>query len=372
MRILHICNDFCGSKVHSELYKKLDALGIEQTIYTYYRGVGKEGVNQFESKRSVFYYRSILKKRHRILYHQKVRTVYNDLKNVIEENNFDVIHATTLFSDGAIAYKLNRECGIPYVVTVRGTDINEFMLVAVWAWSLGIKILRNASKIVFISKAPMEKFCHHFMIKRILPEIQEKFLLQPNGIDDYWLDNIWRGEKKTGRNILYFGRFDVNKNVVRLIKAVLSLKEYYKDIHLHLVGGNGCNENIIYKLVHENRTHITCHGIVTDKKELQSLYRKCDVFAMPSIHETLGLVYIEALTQGLPILYTKGQGVDGLLDEEVGEKVNALSVKSIANGLARIIDNPDAYMTYKVVKFDQFRWDLIARRYFELYKIICC
>ena len=38
MRILHICNDYCGSKVHANLYRRLDELGVEQTVYAYYRG----------------------------------------------------------------------------------------------------------------------------------------------------------------------------------------------------------------------------------------------------------------------------------------------------------------------------------------------
>lgn len=50
---------------------------------------------------------------------------------------------------------------------------------------------------------------------------------------------------------------------------------------------------------------------------------------MPSYHETFGLVYIEALTQHLAIVYTKGQGVDGMLDSSVGEAVKASSKANI-------------------------------------------
>ena len=37
MKVLHICRDFVGSKVHSELYKHLDNLGLEQIVYSIYR-----------------------------------------------------------------------------------------------------------------------------------------------------------------------------------------------------------------------------------------------------------------------------------------------------------------------------------------------
>ena len=54
--------------------------------------------------------------------------------------------------------------------------------------------------------------------------------------------------------------------------------------------------------------------------------RSCSVFAMPSIFETFGLVYLEALSQNLPVVYTKGQGIDGMFDNTVGIGVDPLSV----------------------------------------------
>ena len=50
MKILHICNDFCGSKVHTNLYKEIDNIDdIEQTIFTYIKDRQLIGKNQFES-----------------------------------------------------------------------------------------------------------------------------------------------------------------------------------------------------------------------------------------------------------------------------------------------------------------------------------
>lgn len=370
MRILHICNGYCGSKVHSELYRRLDALGIEQIVYAYYRGRDQEGKNQFEGKQTQFYYRPILKLRYRILYHQKLRTVSNDLRTIVGREQIDLIHATTLFSDGPIAYRLWKERGISYVVTVRNTDINEFLAVAPWTWSMGFKVLRHAKKIVFISKAPMKKFCQHWFIKRILPKIKDRFVLQPNGVDDYWLDHVQTGEKKLNHNLIYVGRFDVNKNVVRLIHAVIGLKERFPDIKLHLVGGDGAREKQVLELVREYPQYLEYHGKIYDKDVLRGLYSQCNVFAMPSIHETFGLVYIEALTQGLAVIYTQNQGIDGLLDERVGEKVNAWSTDSIQTAISIILDHRSEYISSEVINFEMFRWERIAILYQQIYKSI--
>lgn len=368
MKVLHICNDYCGSKVHANLYKRFDKLGVEQLIYTYYRGGDMEGKNRFEGEFTRFFYRPILKKRHRVLYHEKVQTVYDDLTHSVDNLRFDLSHATTLFSDGPIAYRLFREHGVPYVVTVRNTDINEFLAVAPWAWPMGMKVLKNAQKIVFISKAPMEKFCRHFLIKRILLEIQDKFVIQPNGVDDYWLGHILTGEKSFRHQLIYVGRFDVNKNVMRLIHAVIGLKDQFPDIKLHLVGGDGWREKEVLSFVQKYPQHLEYHGKVYDKDVLRSLYAKCSVFAMPSIHETFGLVYIEALTQNLALIYTKNQGIDGLLDERVGEKVNALSTKSIQNAICKVLEHRSDYLASEVVDFERFRWEEIAKEYKKMYQ----
>ena len=368
MRILHICNDFCGSKVHANLYKRLDDLNVEQTIFTYYRGAGKEGKNQFEAPHTSYIYKGILRIWHRSFYHLKIKKVYSELKKEAAPLDYDLVHATTLFSDGAIAYQLNKDYNLPYIVTVRNTDVNAFLGIAPHTWSMGLKILRNAQRIVFISKALQGKFCKHIAIRRILPDIQNKFILQPNGIDDYWLNNINRNERTTSNNVIYVGRFDKNKNVVRLIKAVLNLKQFFPHIKLHLVGGDGSKEDEVLKLVENHSDCLFYHGKINDIDKLIELYRQCSIFAMPSIHETFGLVYIEALSQNLEILYTKGQGVDGMFDQCVGEAVNSHSIKSIENGLKKMLEQSSGYYAFNIIEFDEFRWEKIAGRYKRIYE----
>ncbi len=368
MRILHICNDFCGSKVHANLYKRLDELNVEQTIFTYYRGTGKEEKNQFEALHTSFIYKGILRIWHRLFYHLKIRKVYSELKKEIIPLDYDLIHATTLFSDGAIAYQLHKEFNLPYIVTVRNTDVNTFLGIAPHTWLMGLKILRNAQRIIFISKALQGKFCKHIAIRRILPDIQNKFVLQPNGIDDYWLNNINRIERTISYNVIYVGRFDRNKNVVRLIKAVLNLRQLFPDLRLHLVGGGGSKEREVLRMIDNHPDCLFYQGQISDKDKLKELYRQCSIFAMPSIHETFGLVYIEALSQNLAILYTRGQGVDGMFDRSVGEAVNPQSIKSIENGLKKYFEQPSAYHPYNIIDFDEFRWEKIAGRYKKIYE----
>lgn len=218
MKILHICNDYSGSKVHANLYAELDKQGVQQTVYTYFREPSLESKNRFEAQSTDFVYRPILSAYHRVLYHKKVCDVYDDLKRQLSQmlSSYNLVHATTLFCDGAVALRLFKEYGVPYIVTVRNTDINEFLGYAPHTWLTGMKVLKDARKIVFISKAMKEKFCRHKFVKTFLREIEDRFMIQPNGIDTYWLEHIKTAPALDNHNVIYVGRFDYNKNVMKL------------------------------------------------------------------------------------------------------------------------------------------------------------
>ena len=92
---------------------------------------------------------------------------------------------------------------------------------------------------------------------------------------------------------------------------------------------------------------------------------------MPSIVETFGLVYLEALSHNLPVVYTRGQGIDGLLDKQVGERVNPLSQSDIARGIAVILRNRPQYEAVSsLVNFPDYSWETIAQHYLKLYETI--
>lgn len=382
MNILHLCNDFCDSKVHKNLYRELDIQGVKQTVYTYFYDSADCGKNRFDAQSTEFVYRPILCQVHKFLYHKKQHDVYEDIKSqlLLAPQTFDAVHATTLFSDGGLALRIYKDYGIPYVVSVRNTDVNDFLVRAPHTWVTGLRILRSASRIVFISKAHKEKFCRHPLIRAILSSIENKFVVQPNGIDSYWIHNVKDSLESNNRNVLYVGRFNRNKNVKRLCHAVVEMRKQYSDIRLHIVGGIGTRsiDNLIYTRGVENMIRkypetIIYHGKIYDNEALKDIYSQCSIFAMPSFHETFGLVYLEALTQHLAIVYTKGEGVDGMFDSRIGESVKASSTEDIKKAIGKILSNRDNYLASELIDFRQFKWDIIASHYIDIYsKAIIC
>src|SRR5690606_2930407 len=95
-----------------------------------------------------------------------------------------------------------------------------------------------------------------------------------------------------------------------------------KRVHLHLIGGGGNVNTEVLKQVDLYKEIMTYHGKIFDLFKLKEHFSEADVFVMPSRNETFGLVYVEAMLQGLPILYTSNEGIDGFYKEKIGEKVS--------------------------------------------------
>lgn len=370
-RVLHIANNYCGSTVYRLLVEALDRLGVEQVVYALAREESAVGRNAPSLMRedSAVVYSTAWKRIYRALYHVKLRAILQDVEKNVDLSKIGLIHAHTLFSDGILALKLKKQFGIPYVVSVRNTDLNLYMRYMPHTWMVGRQILQEADQIIFISKAHMRRAPKWVAAPKDV--LERKAVNIPNGIDDYWLERIdssrhiapigspWR--------LIYVGNFTLNKNVPRLMLAALHLNERGLPATLDIVGAQGRDTNRIVRIAQAHPEIFKLHGEIRDKDRLRALFREMHIFALVSLRETFGLVYVEALTQGLPILYSKGEGVDGFFDEQYGMACNPRSRASIETSLERIME------AYPRLSIDagylsaQFDWRRIAGTYRSLY-----
>ena len=372
MRVLHISCGYVFSKVYYNLFNAIDLAGAEQIVYGPIR---KDEVTEFGERFKSGKYETfcpgILRKWYKFTYHYKQLVMYRDLLKRIDVTKSDIVHAHTLLTDGGLAYKLKKKYNIPYVVAVRNTDVNGFFDKLPHTWHDARKILLNAECVYFISQGLKVKFENHKAVKTIIPQIADKIKIIPNGIDDTFLDNI-NTNRNNNHKVIYVGQFTHNKNVGRLIEAIKSVRaeKDLSDTSLTIIGGGGEDlDESINGIIDSNKSFVTYLGKIYDVQKLMSHYREHTMFAMVSIHETFGLVYIEALSQGLPVLYTKGQGVDGVLDESAGIGVNPFSVNDIADAIKKILRGQEHYSN-ATVSFDTYRWKNIGELYYKEYRKI--
>lgn len=367
--VLHLSNDFTNSKVHSNLYRELDASGIKQTVFVPLRKDAPEN-NRFEAQNTQFVFAHILKRIHRAFFFHKIEKTVKKIEKTVNLNTISCIHATNLFSDGMTALELHRKYGIPYLVAVRNSDLNEFLRYLPHLWWVHRAVLESADKVVFITPNLRQRLLKHFTLAGMRDEIEPKTIVVPNGINEFWINNLQTKNTAEAHHLLYAGNFTRNKNIPRLIHALQTLRTEIPDLHLDVAGDGGNDQERVLALMQRNADWITYHGKITDLEELKSLYRANRIFAMPSKSETFGLVYVEAMSQGLSVLWSQGEAIDGMFPEHIGESVNPLSDNDISAKLRNLLTHPDQYETLPAETFDTFRWNAIAKRYIVLYRAL--
>jgi len=384
LHVLHISNDFGGTEVYRNLYQHLDRLGIKQTVFVALnpRVRYRKGNHDFDFKTegSKIIYSTTQKWYHRYWYTNKIAVVAKDIKKFVDMDDVSIIHTGTLCMTGAVAYEIFKKYNKPYIVSVRNTDINMYFKRMWWKREYFYSILLNANGVVFISPQYKRNCFEHYFDKSIVDKIDVKTKIIPNGIDSFYLQNRKLVPKtlKDPIKIVYTSGYKNNKNLLRLIKAIDLLKNRNYNVTLSAIGRSLPNRKVSNNYIESLEKEVLgkdfiCLVDYKEKEDLCETYKEEHIFAMPSILETFGLSYAEALTQGLPIVYTKGQGFDGFYKEgEVGYSVDALDVDDIANGIESVINNY-SYLAKNVVNLslnEDFDWNQIASQYYRLYQSI--
>lgn len=372
--ILHITNDYSGSTVYKNLIRELDYVNIEQIVYNPVREsnrIGKNKIDLINDKSQIIYSHILSKYADRILYQKKVKKIVKDIETKVDLSKITFIHAHTWYSDGGVAYELHKKYKIPFIVTVRNTDLNLFLKYFLHERSYGRDILLAADKIITISAVYKNRMSDDKRLAPIILEIKNKVTVIPNGVDPYWIDSKVSVRKQIKNKdviqLLYIGKFDKGKNVINLVNAVKNLnKNSTNNFVLTLIGGKGNDEKRVLSAI-KDQSCFNYVGRVDDLTELKRYFQKSDIFTMPSKAETFGLVYMEALLQGLPILYTKNEGIDGLYEDLIGEKVEDTSVREIENKIQLLLSNYNHY-NFSIEKFSKNHdWKRIAEVYRQLY-----
>ena len=94
-----------------------------------------------------------------------------------------------------------------------------------------------------------------------------------------------------------------------------------------------------------------------------------DLFVMPSLQETFGVVYVEAMTQGLPVVYTRNEGFDGQFSNGiVGYAVDSHSSDELVYVIKNILEKYNDISERCLKNVEIFDWNDIAKKYEYIYQ----
>jgi len=365
-KVLYIAEDYLNTQVHHHLCEACGKQGIDIELFVLDRY--NSNFNQKTAHKKLHYTPVITPWqgalwRYKWNFFYKIDQKYEALKQAVALDEIEMTCAATLFSEGAVAYRLYKEYAIPYVVMVRNTDYNFYFKKMVHLWPMGKKILHHAQKVIFIAPYYLQATLTLPLLRNLKNEIEQKAILISNGIDHFWVDNRWeRPICPNPHKILFVGNFNKIKNVPVLIKACALLKSQYPDLELHIAGGGGADSRRVEALI-SKYPWIIFHGRIESQKQLKELYRSADIYAMPS-HETFGLVYVEALTQCMPIIYGKSSGFDLRYEEGyVGYASSIGNEYDLVEKLTLTIKNyPALIANIQQLNFDRYDWNYISNQ----------
>lgn len=362
MNILHINLNYDKSKIHHNIVAEMNKKqGINGRVFFPIPKGSKElyNVEFLDAIRC-------LRKPERFLYNVRNRHLFKIAYKMYSPDKYDTILAHSLFSNGFLAMTLSKELKLPYSVIVTNTDVNGYFAKLAHLRKRGIEILMNSHRIVFSSIAYQDLLVRKYVPDHMKDKIIEKSVSIPFGIDSFWIENRKeRSYRQSGEviKLLYVGKINKNKNLTLTLDACKQLINSGLDIQYTVVGDASDSEGslILNELLSRKFVH---HIPSVDFSKLIEIYRQNDIFVMPSIAESFGLVYAEALTQGMPIIYTRGQGFDKQFDDNVvGVSVSSGSSNDVAHAVKYIVKHYNRLSKTAYQKSTKFYWPTIADRF---------
>jgi glycosyltransferase involved in cell wall biosynthesis len=195
----------------------------------------------------------------------------------------------------------------------------------------------------------------------------EKIVVIPNAIDlADWAGNQSDIPASNPRPypITFLGRLDPVKDVPTLVRAAAELKEL---VHLHIYG-EGSDRTRIAEAIKQTNSPATMHGLANSP---QDALAHSGLLVLPSLAEGFGLVLIEAMTAGVPVVATDVAGVrDVIRNNQTGLLVQPSNPAGLAEAIRRIVE--DGALRERLVKAAaqhmraEYTWNSALCRYQEL------
>jgi len=268
------------------------------------------------------------------------------LKELLGINKIDIIHAHVSYPAGYIAYLLSKEFDIPYIITEHMSPfpfpkyIKDKKIIN----ELNIS-LYNASKIIAVSE-DLKKDIEQYGFKNIE--------VIPNFIDEtrYTIGDKIQNSKFT---FLTVGGMSEQKGIDTLLYAISLVQDEISSIEFRIVGDGIKLEE--YKGLSKKLgiDYLVKFLGQKNRDETVKEFQNCDVFILPSRHESFGIVYIEALACGKPIVATKCGGPEFIVNSNNGLLVEIDNQEELAKAIL------DMHKNYKQYDKEKIREEFINK-----------
>lgn len=292
---------------------------------------------------------------------------------------FDLLHAHRTYPPGYVAAKLKHLLNISVVITPHGDDIQKMPEI-----NYGIRLepeleakvkyaLERTDAITVISESIRNDVLN-------LIAAPDKVHDVPNGVElDSYIgqnENAYNPRScnlpPKGNLILAVGRNHIKKGYQYLLRAMSLVLKKYENTNLVVLGKGTESLLPLIRDLGIGR-HVVLPGVI-GQRNLPSFYNRADLFVMPSLIESFGLVTLEAMAAGLPIVATNIPGSRDLVADGVnGFLVPPKSPESLAEKIILLVKNKKlrkemGQESYQMAR--RYDWKIITKKYVEVYETV--
>ena len=301
-----------------------------------------------------------------------IPSLVQSLRHKIIEINPDIVHAHGSLPPYSTAAVLVRN-RYRTLLTVHGIVAKEFKFYKGIQFIFGVLHHKPTERHV-VSKIPNIIVVSLHAKNLIGYMTNSKIHVIPNGIDFEDFQNIRPHKSIERSHILFIGNLVKVKGINSLIKAIPNIKKAIPNIRV-LIGGTGPQEKELEKRVKKLNIeeNVNFLGFVSGN-EKYSYYKSADLCVVPSVYETFGIVCLEAMACGKPVVASNVGGIPFVVkDGETGLLFECGNAKDLAEKILILLENKK--LREKMGKAgreraEEFTWDKIAEQTVEVYKEI--
>lgn len=308
------------------LYQKLFRLS-EFVLHDMVNGVGvvrAEGIYDFRPNESINHW-------------AWVRAGHAAFESYCESHGTpDILHAHNALYGGLLAESLARKFELPFVITEHSSFVARGMV----SRSLIPRIAscyKNSKSLLVVSPSLGERLEEKVGINR------SDWKWVPNVLDPEWiLEPMRRDVPKETLQVLAVGNLIPVKDHATVIRAFAKLE---KSLPLRLViAGDGPDELKLKRIVSELGIddQVIFTGRLVRKELLLEFDRSCCV-VLPSLFETFGVVLIEALLRGVPVIASRCGGPECIVNQTNGVLVEPEDESGLTDAISKVIANLEQY-----------------------------
>jgi len=298
-------------------------------------------------------------------------TLRSCVRQIARGFSIDLIHAHTAYPDGLAAVMLGRALDCPTIITLHGGDVTLYFRRYVGR-KLGLWAVSHADGVIAVSSSLRSTVVEDYGADGANIEII------PNGVDVTRFAPVPRREAEKplrlqaeARRILYVGAITQRKGLDYLLRGFAALlRESQEPVQLILVG-EGEYERQATLLARE--LGIAGHVVFVGKRpndEIPLWVNASDLLVLPSLGEGFGVVLIEAMACGKPVVATACGGPEDIVTPQTGILVPPADERALAQALLDVLRDGERFRApiIRQSALDNYAYDRVAPRILNLYR----